>query len=367
VLVGAVVAIAGFAVAGRFTIQTDPQKWVPQGSSVVHDLNALQSGAGFSSEVGTLVEAPDVTSSSVANWMNTFGVRQSTKHANDLLGALSLPAGVAAVTGGAPVDQTQMKLLLSAAPADFRAALISPDHTKANLIFPVRNISLDQRQTLLAAMTADLHPPHGTRAVFSGLAVVGVELVKALEANRTELTLLSLLAVVVWLGLVYRNLWKVVLPLVPVVFAVGASSLVVYVLGFSLSPLTAVSAPLVIAVCTEFSVLIMARYLEERRRGRTPDEAVDIGAVRIGRAFVASGLTLVGGFAVLAASPFPLLRDFGIIVALNAVVALLTALFVLPPLLTWADRHPGIRSFGPGPAEQVDDSDLPAEPVSVGS
>jgi hypothetical protein len=350
-LVGVIVAIAGFAVAGRFSIQTDPQKWVPQGSSVVHDLDALQAGAGFSSEVGTLVEAPNVTTTSVADWMRTFGSRQVTKHSQDLLRATSLPGAVAAVTGGAPVDQTQLQLLLSVAPEPFHAEFISPDRTKANLIFPVRNISLNQREQLLSAMTADLHPPHGTHAVFSGLAVVGVELVKALEANRTELTLLSLLAVVVWLGLAYRNPWKVALPLVPVVFAVGGSSLIVYLLGFSLSPLTAVSAPLVIAVCTEFSVLIMARYLEERARGRTPDEAVDIGAVRIGRAFVASGLTLIGGFGVLAASPFPLLRDFGIIVALNAVVALLSALFILPPLLMWADRNRRIRGFGPDPTD----------------
>ena len=364
-LIGVIVAIAGFAVAGRFSIQTDPQKWVPQGSSVVHDLDALQAGAGFSSEVGTLVEAPNVTSSSVVEWMNSFGARQVTRHSQDLLRATSLPSTVAAVTGGAPVDQTQMNLLLSVAPASFRTEFISPDHTKANLIFPVRNISLNQREQLLSSMTADLHPPSGTHAVFSGLAVVGVELVKALEANRTELTLLSLLGVVIWLGLAYRSLWKVLLPLVPVVFAVGGSSLVVYLLGFSLSPLTAVSAPLVIAVCTEFSVLIMARYLEERARGRTPDEAVDVGAVRIGRAFVASGLTLIGGFGVLAASPFPLLRDFGIIVALNAVVALLSALFILPPLLMWADRNQAIRGFGSGPSGTDETEEIPGVKVPV--
>jgi hydrophobe/amphiphile efflux-3 (HAE3) family protein len=365
-LIGAIVTIAGFAVAGRFSIQTDPQKWVPQGSTVVHDLNELQAGAGFSSEVGTLVEAPNVTTTGVASWMNTYGTRQVTKHSQDLLRATSLPGAVAAVTGGAPVDQTQLQLLLSIAPKVFRTEFISPNHRQANLIFPVRNISLNQREQLLSAMTADLHPPAGTHAVFSGLAVVGVELVKALEANRTELTLLSLLAVVIWLGLAYRSVWKVALPLVPVVFAVGGSSLIVYLLGFSLSPLTAVSAPLVIAVCTEFSVLIMARYLEERARGRTPDEAVDIGAVRIGRAFVASGLTLIGGFGVLAASPFPLLRDFGIIVALNAVVALLSALFILPPLLMWADRHGHLPRLGPDPTDQAGDAaGVPPEAAAV--
>jgi len=42
---------------------------------------------------------------------------------------------------------------------------------------------------------------------------------------------------------------------------------------------------------------------------------------------------------VIATSSLPLLRDFGIIVAMNVAVALLSALVVLPPMLVWADRR----------------------------
>ncbi|MBK5288612.1 MAG: hypothetical protein JJE46_09100, partial [Acidimicrobiia bacterium] len=40
-----------------------------------------------------------------------------------------------------------------------------------------------------------------------------------------------------------------------------------------------------------------------------------------------------------ASSSLPLLRDFGIIVAVNVAVALLSALVVLPPMLVWADKR----------------------------
>jgi hypothetical protein len=80
-------------------------------------------------------------------------------------------------------------------------------------------------------------------------------------------------------------------------------------------------------------------------------------------------LTLIGGFAVLAASPFPLLRDFGIINALNALnalVALLSAQRILPPLLMRADRHARIGGFQLGPADTHDALASPsAEPVGV--
>jgi uncharacterized membrane protein YdfJ with MMPL/SSD domain len=45
------------------------------------------------------------------------------------------------------------------------------------------------------------------------------------------------------------------------------------------------------------------------------------------------------GVGVIATSSLPLLRDFGIIVAMNVAVALLAALIVLPPLLVWADNR----------------------------
>jgi hypothetical protein len=54
---------------------------------------------------------------------------------------------------------------------------------------------------------------------------------------------------------------------------------------------------------------------------------------------VASGLTLVGGFAVMATSPMTLLREFGIVVAIDVVVALGSALVIMPPLLRWSDRR----------------------------
>ena len=125
----------------------------------------------------------------------------------------------------------------------------------------------------------------------------------------------------------------------PVLIAVGISSLVAWAFSIELSPMTAVGGPLVIAACTEFTSLILLRYVEERRRGYEPREAVDVAASRTGRAFVVSALTAIAGVLVLSFSSLPLLRDFGRIVGMNVAVALLSALVVLPPMLVWADKR----------------------------
>jgi len=117
------------------------------------------------------------------------------------------------------------------------------------------------------------------------------------------------------------------------------ASLLAFALSLKLSPMTAVGGPLVVAACTEFTSLILLRFIEERRRGLAPRDAVDVTAERTGRAFIVSAMTAVAGVAVIATSSLPLLRDFGAIVALNVAVALLSALVVLPPLLVWADER----------------------------
>jgi len=136
-----------------------------------------------------------------------------------------------------------------------------------------------------------------------------------------------------------RSFTRAILSMVPVLISSGFATIVIYVLGIQLSPMTAVGGPLVVATCTEFTSLILLRYIEERRRGLEPRQAIDVTASRTGRAFIVSAMTAIAGVAVLSASSLPLLRNFGIFVAVKIAIALLAALVILPPLIVWADRR----------------------------
>ena len=195
----------------------------------------------------------------------------------------------------------------------------------------------DMRERLADTTAAANTPPKGVDATPSGLAVVGVGLLKNLESNRVQLTYLSIGLVFLFLAFRLRSLTRSLLSLVPVIIAVGLSSLVAFTFSLKLSPMTAVGGPLVIAICTEFTSLILLRFIEERGRGLSPQAAADVTAARTGRAFIVSGMTAVTGVAVIATSSLPLLRDFGVIVAMNVVIALVSALVVLPPIMVWAE------------------------------
>jgi predicted RND superfamily exporter protein len=128
-------------------------------------------------------------------------------------------------------------------------------------------------------------------------------------------------------------------PLVPIVLATGWSALVLFALRVPLNPMSATLGALVIAISTEFSVLLCARYREERAAGHEPAAALRRTYRSTGAAVLASGITAIAGFAVLALSDVRMLADFGWVTVVDLTVSLLGVLAVLPAVLTLAERR----------------------------
>ena len=338
-----VVFLGGSLTESSLTLQTDPEKWVAQDSQVIQDVNHIRTITGSAGELGVFVQSDDVFDDATTRFVDTFARETLARYPDDLVTATSLVTTVSyfmEVEGATPLPPTgeDLRLAYDVAPAGIRTSLVNPDSKAVNLVFRTGGGSLENTARVVNEIRGTVAPPQGVRATPSGLAVVGAGLLDNINASRIQLTYLALGWVFLFLLVRYRNIAQVLLSMVPVVIAVGTASLIAVAAGFELSPLTVVGGPLVVALCTEFTCLIVMRHLEERRRGEPPRVAVHTAAARTGQAFVVSALTAIVGVAVLASSPLPLLRDFGIAVAINVGVALLSALVVLPPLLIWADE-----------------------------
>jgi predicted RND superfamily exporter protein len=337
--------VAGIAVENQLTLQTDPVQWVNQDSQTIKDIHEVERLAGGSSELGVFATSKDVFSDEFATFAHDFTQKTLQQYPKKLLTGSSVETAIGDIVNDVPGGSdiaprgVDVKNTYDVAPADVKESTVSDGGRAFNILFRTGPGSLEARAPVVRGIRDETHPPEGIRATPSGLAVVGVGLLDNLQANRIELTYLAMLFVFLFLAFRLRSVIRSLLSLVPVLIAVGLSSLVAWAFSIELSPMTAVGGPLVIAACTEFTSLILLRYVEERRRGYEPRAAVDVAASRTGRAFVVSALTAIAGVAVLSFSSLPLLRDFGRIVALNVTVALLSALVFLPPLLVWADKR----------------------------
>jgi uncharacterized protein len=143
-----------------------------------------------------------------------------------------------------------------------------------------------------------------------------------------------------------RSARAAALPLIPIALATGWSGGVLFVLGLlpgplevDLNPMSVTLAALVVAISTEFSVLLSARYAQEREAGAGPARSIERAYASTGAAVLASGVTAIAGFAVLIASDIRMLRDFGIVAVVDLSVSLLGVMLVLPAALVWGEEH----------------------------
>lgn len=353
------VFVGGAIVDPMLDLQTDPEEWVDQDSQVIADIDLLKEEVESSSELGMYIETDEPFSDEAVTFVHEFANDALAEHdllltASSIVTTVSFLLEIPDTTLLPPTGQ-DVANAYAVAPEGIQTSVAKDEGRALNLIFRTGAGPLEDRAVVVNDIRDSIEPPAGVSATPSGLAVVGVGLLENLESNRTLLTYVALGAVFVFLLLRLRSPIRSLLCMVPVLMGVGATSLIAYAAGFKLSPLTALGGPLVIAACTEFTSLILTRHMEERRRGLDPQEAADLASARTGRAFATSALTTIAGVGVLAASPLPLLRDFGIITSMNVAVALLSALVVLPPLMVWADRRGWVHDerWGPGADDVV--------------
>jgi hydrophobe/amphiphile efflux-3 (HAE3) family protein len=387
-----VIFVGGIVVEDQLDIQSDPEEWVNQDTQVIKDIDTLKRETGSSAELGIFVESDDVFSDETVAFVTDFANEELAERPDELLTASSMPTTVSFLldvpdTTPLPPRGIDVQRAYEVAPPDIQKATVNPDANALNLVFRTGPGSLNERAVYVDEIRDELEAgetaggvvvPEGVRATPSGLAVVGVGLLENIESNRILLTYLAILFVFLFLSVRLRSVVRALLSMVPVLIAVGAASLVAWALNLQLSPMTAVGGPLVVALCTEFTSLILLRFIEERHRGHPPKEAVEVTASRTGRAFIVSALTAISGVAVIAFSSLPLLRDFGAIVTMNVTVALLSALVFLPPMLVWAEERGwvtrGLRKPPPvgGPTPTAAPRPTPApehepEPVGAGN
>lgn len=375
ILVSSVILVAGVAVEGHLKMQTDPIQWIDPNSPTVHQVHEVRRDLGTDNYLQVLVTTDHPYSNETAAYVTNLSNTLFKKFPSELYagaGMVNIGAEFTALPGAASVPPTgaEVRAIDAAAPPDIQRTLVTHGGRDLGIVFEAKTSTLGQLQPVVKYLQA-LRPPKGITVAPGGIAVVGVGLIENLASSRSLLTYLSILFVGIFLAVRLRSVIRSLLSLVPVIIAVGSVALVVWALGIQLSPMTAVSGPLVVAVCTEFTSLILLRFVEERARGLDPRQSVRATASRTGRAFMVSGLTAVAGIAVIASSPWPLLRGFGIIVALNVAIALISALVILPPILVWAEDN-GRNHVSKGltkylDEEQRSDSDMASGAGSAGN
>jgi hydrophobe/amphiphile efflux-3 (HAE3) family protein len=358
---GLALAALGWGLDTQTTVQTDIAKLVPQNLSSLRALNALERTTGVGGEIDLMVSSNALTKPATIEWMSAyqtavlehFGYSAARGCGKArVCPAFSLPdlfsaRAAASVRAGAgkaakptKLTQAQVSALLAAIPPYFSQDVITPDRHVATLAFGIRLMSLTEQERVIDAMRARLHPPTGVSAQLVGLPVLAAKSAAEVSSplRRVETLLASLAVVALVLLLAFRgDVRRALVPLAPVALASGWSALVLFAVRVPLNPMSVTLGALVIAISTEFGVLLSERHRQERLAGHDTIEALRRAYRRTGAAVAASGVTAIAGFGVLVLSDIRMLRDFGLVTLIDLSVSLLGVLVALPAAIVLAD------------------------------
>jgi uncharacterized protein len=346
--VGLVLAALGWGLDTQTKVQTNIEKLVPQNTASLRNLNTLEHLSGVGGEIDLMISGSDVVKPATIEWMSAYesAMLKRFGYSSDrgcgkarLCPAFSLPDLFGREGAKSKLKAAEVNGLLDTIPPYFSQDVIAPDRRAATLAFGIKLMSLDEQQRVIEAMRAHLHPPRGVSAQLVGLPVLAAQSGAQVASpwRRLQTLLAGLAAVALVLLIAFGgDVRRALTPLVPIVLASGWSALILFAVRVPLNPMSVTLGALVIAIATEFSVLLAERHRQERLAGHDVVEALRRTYRHTGAAVAASGVTAIAGFGVLVLSDIAMLRDFGLVTLIDLSVSLVGVLVALPAALVLA-------------------------------
>lgn len=331
-------ALLGIYADTQVPVDTDFKNYIPPDLPPLVDFHHMSELFGSDDAIKIMVQG-DIVEPSTLKWMDEFStyLLESRAQVED---AVSIATYVKAANGGEiPEDRTQIKEIIDSLPPEVQSRYLDGYDTAVidmNVGEAIRDLGAEGTDRLLKEVDKDIAwmtPPPGISVRQTGDLVVMTTVISALTVGRTEMTLLGLVLIFIILLIVYRDLIKALLPVLPMLVVIGWMGGVMYLSGIKYSPLTATLGALILGVGSEYAILMMERFYEELPKAGDPVEALKITTARIGSALMASGLTTVFGFAALIASPFMITYSFGMVTVMAVIFALLTTFTVFVVLM----------------------------------
>ncbi|MEU4717461.1 efflux RND transporter permease subunit [Micromonospora purpureochromogenes] len=218
---------------------------------------------------------------------------------------------------------------------------VAPDGTVALVAVPLSTAGgQDQVGQTVDQLRAALDGlPDRLAVQVTGGPAFTADLTKVFEGADTTLLLVTAAVVALLLLITYRSpvLW--IVPLVVVAateqLTLRALDTIVPALGINMpgGAVTGIASVLVFGAATDYALLIIARYREELRREEDRFVAMRAALRRTAEPILASGITVVLGVLTLLLSEQELNRALAVACATGVVLAMLSALFVLPAAL----------------------------------
>jgi len=346
--IAAILCISGLYVDSFVPIQTDVKTFVPQDMPALIDLGHLGDIIGGTDQLNLIIKTDDATDPNVLKWMDEFSTHE-VEGRGHIYSASSIVPIIKSMNGGTiPDNNEDIARLYDQIPEMRKKRFIHGNNMlliNLGIGNAVADIGLTGIEELVEIVNEDLAwmpSPPGVFVTITGNSVVFTEVITSLTTGRVAMTFLGLALVFGGLLIIYRDWVKAFTPVITMFMVIGWAGGIMYYSGLEYTPMTATLGALILGVGSEYAILMMERYYEEKEKGLPPVAAMREASAKIGKAIIPSGLTTMFGFSALIASPFSMTSNFGLVTVIDVALALLAAFIVFPPVMvlldTWRDN-----------------------------
>ena len=343
--IAGLLCIGGLYADNLVGIQTDTATFVPQDMPALLELNHMGEILGGEDQLNLIIKTDNNADPELLEWIDEFTEQEvaGRSHIKDSSSIVDFVK--AANSGEIPDSSEEIQAIYDQLSETQRDAYLNGNSiTMLNLDIgnAMSELGLEGIEALSNVVEEDIQwmaPPPGVHVTITGNSMVFVEVISALTSGRVFMTMLGIALVFAGLLVIYRDILKALTPVLTMVVVVGWSGGLMYYTGMEYTPMTATLGALILGVGSEYAILMMERYFEERDKGADPEEAMQEASVKIGKAIVTSGATTVFGFSALIASPFSITSSFGLITVMDVILALLATFVIFPPIIVTLDKY----------------------------
>jgi uncharacterized protein len=250
----------------------------------------------------------------------------------------------------APQELAAFKAKLASTPL-FAKNLVAPDFKGAAINVFFENLSdaqyhdLDIDRKITDLMKAESGPE---RFFYTGAAHLKLAAVSSMRDDLYRFTPIALALTLVVLGISFRTVRGVILPILAVLLAMVWTFGVMALLGKAFNLGTFILPPLLLVIGSSYGIHVMARYDELDPTKDRREDLVRQTIESVWLPLLISAVTTAVGFGALLLNPIVAIRDLGLFAVIGIVFLFITALGFLPPALQLiGPGHGATRSRAP--------------------
>lgn len=220
--------------------------------------------------------------------------------------------------------------------------LVKPAHPSQDLAYSRKLLAAarDDAEAVRAALRADGAGGAATEIRFGGNPAALTEESGLLKRTVVINGVVSFFAVILLYWICYRRFAALLYSSVPLLLGQAMTFAVATIVLGSLNSASASLPALLMGLGTDFTILMYARYVEERQAGASVAFATERMVGETGLGVFTGAITSAGTFYAMCVGSFRGLRDLGFLVGTGILICAVAILFLLPAMIAWNEGHP---------------------------